>query len=397
MLIRLAALIGAIAMFMAACLPALALERVVSITYVSRAGDAAYAEKRRYTGQVLRQKHPVLDAVKMAVKESRIVGRAIGVKFDLLELPLVKDDSAAVRVRKHMAGTGSRIFVLDVGLDDLLSIAAEISRGEAILFNPRHRHESLRGADCHPDLFHVVPSEAMAMDGLAQLLRKHGWLRVLMLIGETDSDRRTATAFERSARKLGLQITGQREFVLSNDPRQRDRNNISLLTQGRYDAVYISDEAGEFGRYVPYQTALPRPVVGSHGLQATGWHWTWERHGAPQLNQRFRRQVKRDMTETDWAAWASVKSVVEAVSRTQSDDVRGIASYLRGEDFVLDSYKGNPATFRPWNNQLRQPILLHTYDAVIERAPLDGYLHQHNVLDTLGEDENESACRMDQR
>jgi hypothetical protein len=30
----------------------------------------------------------------------------------------------------------------------------------------------------------------------------------------------------------------------------------------------------------------------------------------------------------------------------------------------------------------------------VERAPLDGFLHRKNVLDTLGRDEPESTCRL---
>jgi hypothetical protein len=43
---------------------------------------------------------------------------------------------------------------------------------------------------------------------------------------------------------------------------------------------------------------------------------------------------------------------------------------------------------------LRQSILLHTDNAVIARAPLEGFLHQKNNLDTLGVDAAESICRM---
>lgn len=37
-------------------------------------------------------------------------------------------------------------------------------------------------------------------------------------------------------------------------------------------------------------------------LIAAAWHWSWERHGAPQLNQRFERRAKRRMQGADWAA-----------------------------------------------------------------------------------------------
>ena len=49
-------------------------------------------------------------------------------------------------------------------------------------------------------------------------------------------------------------------------------------------------------------------------------------------------------------------------------------------------------SFRPWSGQLRMPILLTTDNAVIDIAPLDGFLHQTNTLDSLGQDEAEFEC-----
>ncbi|MGI9462388.1 MAG: hypothetical protein ACR2OM_00500, partial [Aestuariivirgaceae bacterium] len=326
------------------------------------------------------------------MKESRVVGRALGFRFKLLELQLDGSGAAIDAVRDHISASNSRILILDVPLSDLTELSGQLAGENVIMFNPRHRANRLRRQDCQPVLFHTVPSEAMAMDSLAQLLRKRNWVRVLMLVGEHTRDKATAGAFTASAKKFGLTIVDRRTFTLRNDPRQRDKNNIALLTGGDYDAVFISDETGDFGRYVPFQTALPRPVVGAHGLRASAWHWTWERHGAPQLNQRFARRVKRQMSEADWAGWAAVKSVIEAVSRTKRTDVEAIAEFLASSQFVLDGYKGTPGSFRTWNNQLRQPILLHTHDAVIERAPLDGFLHQTSTLDTLGDDAPASEC-----
>jgi hypothetical protein len=41
-----------------------------------------------------------------------------------------------------------------------------------------------------------------------------------------------------------------------------------------------------------------------------------------------------------------------------------------------------------------QPILLGTDNWVVERAPIEGSLHQKNKLDTLGFDERESRCKI---
>jgi ABC transporter substrate binding protein (PQQ-dependent alcohol dehydrogenase system) len=156
--------------------------------------------------------------------------------------------------------------------------------------------------------------------------------------------------------------------------------------------VFLADSDGEFGRYVPFQTSKARPVVGTAGLLSDAWHWTWERHGAPQLNQRFEKRAGRAMTSGDWAAWAAVKALVESAQRTKSADFATISAYLKSDSLNLDAYKGTPANFRAHNNQLRQPILLHTHDAVVERAPLPGFLHPTNDLDTLGFDVSETRC-----
>ena len=41
------------------------------------------------------------------------------------------------------------------------------------------------------------------------------------------------------------------------------------------------------------------------------------------------------------------------------------------------------------------PIMLATPLAVIATAPVDGFLHQTNTLDTLGDDAPETPCRLD--
>ena len=63
------------------------------------------------------------------------------------------------------------------------------------------------------------------------------------------------------------------------------------------------------------------------------------------------------------------------------------------KQFTLAGFKGVPLSFRPWNHQLRQPVLLSADRAPVAVAPIEGYLHPKNELDTLGFDEPESKCR----
>jgi len=382
---------------LAAAVPAAAQERQpFRFVYLSRAADPAYEPHQAYTGLVLRDRQRPLSGAQAAVRESRVIGRALGLAFELVEAEAAPEETAPQAIRRLMAEAGAGVFLLDLPLQDVEAAAAELAAEPGlILFNIRHSDDRLRAKACSPVLFHTVPSQTMLSDALAQFLRARNWTEVLALVGPEPADAALAAAFRASADKFGLDIAEERPFVLSNDPRRREENNIALITGGvDYDVIFLADSVGEFGRYVPYASYLPRPVVGSEGLVASAWAWTFERYGAPQLNQRFDRVAERRMAEPDWAAWAAVRAVVEALSRTRQPNPAAIRQFLRSPELTLDLYKGTPGSFRPWDNQLRQPILLATHNAVIALAPLSAFLHAENTLDSLGPDRAESACRM---
>jgi ABC transporter substrate binding protein (PQQ-dependent alcohol dehydrogenase system) len=364
-----------------------------AIGYLEIAEDPRYAQVRNYTGLKLKTAKRPFPGAESALRESRVVARALGLKLGLEQAEGTTPAALAAAARTMHDEAGIRFFIVDADADTLLALADAIRDERVLLFNISETADRLRRADCRANLMHVIPSRAMLTDATAQYLALNNWRRVLMLRGELPADSELADSFTRSARKFGLKIVAAKAFVLSNDPRERGQNNVRLLTaEPAHDIVFLADSYGEFGRYVPYQTHRPRPVVGTEGLVAAAWHWAWERHGAPQLNQRFEKQADREMQDADWAAWAAMRLIVEALIRTNSTEFDALAAYLKGEDLTFDAYKGNPANFRPWNNQLRQPVLLHTHNAVAARAPLDGFLHRTDVLDTLGIDEPESSC-----
>ena len=98
------------------------------------------------------------------------------------------------------------------------------------------------------------------------------------------------------------------------------------------------------------------------------------------------------MTELDYAAWLAVRSIGEAVTRTGADDPQTLRGYLRGDQFEIAAFKGEGLTFRAWNQQMRQPILLAAPRVLVSVSPQEGFLHQRTPLDTLGFDQPESRC-----
>ena len=124
--------------------------------------------------------------------------------------------------------------------------------------------------------------------------------------------------------------------------------------------VIVADESEVFGDYLPYRNWDPRPVVGTSGLVPTSWHRSQEQWGGTQLQRRFMRDFNRWMLERDYAAWEAVRSIGEAVTRTNSGDAATLHKYIMSDTFELAAFKGKPLTYRKWDQQLRQPILLAT-------------------------------------
>ena len=370
-----------------------AADKIVTIAYLQLDDDPRYREKQmqaRYPGQPWGR--PFAGA-EVALKEARFVGSAVGVQFELSHHSEA-DVQAATATIERLAEQGVKYFLLDLPGDAVAEIARR-SRGlELLLFNLSALDDALRQSDCQAQLLHLAPSHAMLMDALAQYLVVRKWPEVLVLKGPNAEDAQLLEAFQRSARRFGLKLGEIRPFVLGRDPRQRSRNNVALLTAGSdYDVVFVADANGEFARDVPYQTLKPRPVVGSAGLVPDWWHWAWERHGAPQLNGRFLKRTKRPMTGYDWSAWVGVKTVVESVVRTEAGDFSKVRAYMLSDELILDGFKGNRLAFRSWDHQLRQPLFLTTLNWVVARAPLEGFLHQTNNLDSLGFDKRDSNCQ----
>jgi ABC transporter substrate binding protein (PQQ-dependent alcohol dehydrogenase system) len=367
--------------------------RDIAIGYVDVADDPYYGETKGYAGLYTVDRRSPYPAAELAVQDSRAVGAALGVTFRLVHKTLRSGEDATDAVRAMIQQQHIVAALIDLPREDTEKTANALESEPLALFNARHGDPDLRASTCRSKLFHTLPSQDMLTDALGQALLARNWNQALVLEGQSREDTAFSRSFQRSARKFGVTVSDVRPFVLGNDPRQRDQNNVRLLTGGvSYDTVFVADESRQFAPYVPYNTFDPRPVIGSEGLIASAWHPFWERQGAPQLNRRFLRRNGRVMSDEDWATWAAVRAIVDGITRMRGGADRPLDQALLDPTATIELYKGYQGSFRPWNRQLRQPILLGTADAVVGLAPVEGVLHEKNTLDSLGLDEPEFKC-----
>ena len=378
---------------------------------IAQQGDQPATVEIAYLTQVVERAPPLslLDTLpadegllgaRLGIDDNNTTGSFTQQKFVLSETVVPQGEDIAAAFRK-LAAAGHKVFVADLPRAALLAVADQPDAQGGVIFNVQARDDGLRGAECRSNVLHVIPNRAMLSDALAQYLAWKQWRRWYLIAGTHENDKLYAEAIKRSAQKFGTKIVEERSYDGGSTARRTDtghaliQKQMPVLTQGAdYDVLVVADESDLFGEYLPYRSFRPRPVAGTQGLVPTAWHRTHEQWGGTQLQNRFEKLARRPMTERDYAGWLAVRSVGEAATRTMKTDAASLDGFIRGGDFGVAGFKGQKLSFRAWDGQLRQPILLAAARTLVSVSPQEGFLHQRSELDTLGFDQPESKCRL---
>lgn len=265
----------------------------------------------------------------------------------------------------------------------------------ALVVNVASGKDAFRQQHCELNVLHTYPSYQMKTDALGQWLRTKRLSSVLTLRGTHESDQAYLNAFLRTAKKFKLNIVEEKIWQASFDLRRSAFSEIPLFTRTKkpYDAIFSADTQGQYAYSLPFNTHLIVPIMGSAGLKPLGWHFTHEQWGARQLQNRFKEKFSRNMNDVDFAAYAAIIAISTALQRSENNDsdtlepVTGTKLFnaLVDDQLSIAAYKGRQLTFRIGTRQLRQPIALAHEEALVIHAPLPGFLHQRDELDTLGD------------
>jgi ABC transporter substrate binding protein (PQQ-dependent alcohol dehydrogenase system) len=340
-----------------------------------------------------------LAGAEVGVADNDTTGRFTGQDYALVPRAVPPgDEAAAAEAARALAADGVAAIVADLPRGPLLA-AVEAAPGTLVL-NVGATDDALRTEGCRATLVHVAPSRAMLADALAQFLVWKRWPRWFLVEGSHEEDAAFADALRRAAGRFGGEVVESRVFEDTGGARTTDSGHVQVQRQlpvftqraPSHDVLLVADESEVFGEHMPFHNWDARPVAGTSGLAPTVWSPAHEQWGGIQLQNRFMDDAGRRMQEEDMLAWMAVRMVGEAATRVGGADPATIRDYMLGPDFELAAFKGEALTIRPWNNQLRQPILLADGKTVVSVSPQEGFLHPSSFLDTLGYDEPESAC-----
>lgn len=342
-----------------------------------------------------------VQGARLAIKENNKTGRLIAQHFEIKEVIAGENEDVAEKAAALFAA-GEKLIVADLATPDLIAVADLPAARDAVILNIRSSDDRLRQELCRDNIFHIIPNWAMRADALAQYLIWKKWRNWFLITGNSAEDKDFGEAIRRSAMKFGAKIVHEKTYEFQAGSRRTDtghqqiQTQMPLLTQGApaHDVIVVADINEAFGDYLMFRTYEPRPVAGSHGLQAVAWHRSFEQYAGTQLQNRFERQAGRVMTERDYTAWLGVRVFGEVLTRIAMNEPQSVKRYILSKAFEVAGFKGLGLTFRSWDQQMRQPVLLSGPRSLVSISPQDGFLHQKFHTDTLGFDQPESKCRL---
>lgn len=352
-----------------------------------------------------RQAPAALSNLDPFIPDKGVAGAELGISDNNTTGQFLKQNYTLSKIVVPLKGDVAQAFAKQISPDTSLVLVnlparqtnqlADLSSAkQKLLFDIASTDDALRNEQCRANVLHLLPNRAMRADALAQWMMKKRWTKWFLVVGSTAEDKLYAQAIERAAKKFSIKIVATKNWTHTFDARRTEQADIPVFTQGvDYDVLVVADEQGAFGEYFDYRTWIPRPVIGTQGLVASAWHRVHEQWGAVQIQNRFFALAKRPMEEQDYGAYLAIRAIGEAAVRTHSNQMQPIKSYLLSDQFTLQGYKGNPLSFRSWDGQLRQPVLLAAPRSLVAVAPIEGFLHPTTELDTLGFDKPESRCR----
>lgn len=335
---------------------------------------------------------------KLGTADNATTGSFLGQTFLTDEVTAAPETVEAELSRLLDEGVG---FIVTLADAETTLRLADLAGERALIINASATDDRLRGADCRANLLHAVPSDAMLTDAVAQYLVWKRWTRWMLIEGSHPEDQVLAAAYRRAAEKFGAQIVEARIYEDTGGARRTDSGHVQVQAQmpvftqraAEHDVVVAADHAGVFAAWLPYHTWDARPVAGSAGLMPQTWHPAHEAWGATQWQSRFEKLAQRLARDEDYQVWLALRILGEAATRTKGGDMAAVTDYILSEKFDLAAFKGQKLTFRDWDGQLRQPVLLVADRVVASVSPQAEFLHQTSQLDTLGIDRPETECK----
>ena len=288
-----------------------------------------------------------IQGARLMLKEANQAGALVGSSFELVEA-IVPQDGDVVAKAKEILKDGDAFIIADLEPADLVAVADLPEAKNSVIMNIRSSATTLRQELCRQNVFHVIPDYAMRADALAQYLIWKKWPRWFVIRRDTPQDQDYLAMVKRSAARFGGKVVDDKVYDLPPGARNLDSGHQQIQAQipmeteqaPDHDVVWVINSDDDFGDYLAYRTYIPRPVVGTQGLQAVAWDKSYTESGAMHFQNAIPRLAKRQPVERDYTAWLAFRSLSDSAMKSGKTTPQELKAYLLSDQFKIEGFKG---------------------------------------------------------
>ena len=272
-----------------------------------------------------------IQGARLMLKEANQAGALVGSSFELVEA-IVPQDGDVVAKAKEILKNGDAFIIADLEPADLVAVADLPEAKNSVIMNIRSSATALRQELCRQNVFHIIPDYAMRADALAQYLIWKKWPRWFVIRRDTPQDQDYLAMVKRSAARFGGKVVDDKVYDLPPGARNLDSGHQQIQAQipmeteqaPDHDVVWVINSDDDFGDYLAYRTYIPRPVVGTQGLQAVAWDKSYTESGAMHFQNAIPRLAKRQPVERDYTAWLAFRVALRFGDEVRQDHAAGL-------------------------------------------------------------------------
>jgi len=372
----------------------------------------------------------VLHGAVLGQEEVAFNAELLGIGFEVF-FENATGPEAAVAAAERMAEEGVLGVVGGYSLEEALALGDWAEESGIPFINIGSQADALRNDQCGLNTFHVEASAGMYLDSLAGWYIRDGYRRWYVVRSDNAEGDGLQDRLDWSLnnRHFGVDQVGDAVYVEGTTTSDiiagfEDSGAdllVLLLDAGEQLEVMAGlEEAGFDGQVAGYphaatQTreyfvALSEVAPSIEHYRAVIWEPTLDTSGSIEFNLRHRNRWDGEtMDGPAWAGYHAVKILFDSASFSRSVDPAEIMSYMRSPNAVFDLHKLLGASFRPWNQQLRQPLYLVNIDPQEESKFQMGLLvgqlpslylpgtEPNERLDQIGDLANGSTCDIQAR
>lgn len=398
----------------------------IGVIFPSQSGNTRVATSiNDYVGSAARQGSQVAEQV--IIEEAAEAGL-----FPWVHQASSPSPSAAIRAAERLVEVDNvSALVGGVGDGQLEPLIGIAERAGIPLFNVGTSDDRFRREDCAEHVFHIEPSDAMYLDAMVAWSAAQGHRRWFIVTEDNarghvrrDGAIRAIARHGQGGEAVGGAATVFEQPTYFNEINQAQAAGADAiliildivdqiaffgqLDSSRIDAepVPFADQTGQTRDFILALRELTRGYTPPFRFQS--WDPTLQEYGAAEFGDTFLNRFASPAEPAGWASYSAVKILGDAAVATGSVNGADLISYLANETVEFDLLKGPGTSFRPWDNQLRQPLyaieidLEHEVQGALIGAALESQLAVANViatlpeggdLDALGDGPEDATCR----